>query len=257
MSERSGYQPGVPCWVDTLAGDTAAARSFYSELLGWEFVGPGPMDYCVARVRGRDVAGVGTRPEGVPPAWHTYVSVASAKQAAEVAVAAGGDVVTAPFDALPAGRLAVIADPSGATFGVWEPREREGAQRVNEAGAWAMSMLHTDRPDSCQDFYAAVFGWEVEEFAPGMSLFRLPGYVGGEPAQPVPRDVVAVMSAGEESPGYWRVGFWVQDADEVAARAPGLGGQVIAPPFDGGGMRQATVADPAGAAFGVTTAPHG
>ena len=66
-----------------------------------------------------------------------------------------------------------------------------------------MSVLHTRAPEAAARFYRDVFGWESESFAPGISLFRLPGYVGGEPAQPVPRDVVAVMAPGRrpEPPG--------------------------------------------------------
>jgi predicted enzyme related to lactoylglutathione lyase len=90
-----------------------------------------------------------------------------------------------------------------------------------------------------------------------MTLLRLPGYVGGEPAQPVPRDVVAVLAeAGDgDAPAHWMVGFWVHDADALAAQAPELGGSVLAAPSDAMPMRQAVLADPAGAVFSVTTAP--
>jgi predicted enzyme related to lactoylglutathione lyase len=174
----------------------------------------------------------------------------------DVAEAAGDRVLVEPFDALPAGRVAVIEDPLGAAIGLWEPASRQGCQLVNEPSAYAMSMLHVSDPDTAAGFYGQVFGWETDAFAPGMTLFRLPGYVGGESAQPVPRDVVAVMASGD-GPSYWSVDFWVDDADALAARAGELGGGVVAAPFDAGPMRQAVLADPAGAAFSVTTAPGG
>ncbi len=247
MSERETYPPGVPCWVDNLVPDVEAALRFYRELLGWEFDGPGPGDYYVARLRGSDVAGVGAQPPGVAAGWNTYVSVASVSDTARSA----GRVRVEPFDALPAGRVAVIEDPAGAAVGLWEPAERQGAQLVNEPSAYAMSMLHTPDPG---DFYRDVFGWEIEPFAPGVSLFRLPGYFGGEPSQPVARDVVAVM-AEAEGPAHWSVDFWVSDADSLAGRVIELGGSVVSPPYDAGPMRQAVLADPFGAAFSVTTAP--
>jgi predicted enzyme related to lactoylglutathione lyase len=224
--------------------------TFYGELLGWEFDGPGPGDYYVAKLRGRDVAGLGLAPAGVPPGWNTYVSVASAEDTA----GAADRVVVEPFDALPAGRLAALEDPAGAVIGVWEPVERLGCQLVNEASAYAMSALHTPQPDAASRFYRDLFGWEIGEFAPGVSLFRLPGYVGGEPAQPVPRDVIAVM-AKDEGPARWSVDFWVHDADALAARVPELGGSVVVAPFDSIPARQAVFADPFGAVFSVTTAP--
>lgn len=266
MSERTTYPPGVPCWVDTLQPDPEAARSFYGALFGWQFDGPGeipgdpPGQYFVAQVRGRDVAGVGSPPP-TPDArasWNTHVAVDSADRAAEAAEHAGGTVLEGPFDAPPAGRMAVLADPSGAVFGVWEPGDRDGAQLVNEPSAWAMSALQTPEPGACAAFYAAVFGWQQEEFAPGVSVLRLPEYVGGEPEQPVPLDVVAAMIASEDQlPSRWSVDFWVHDADQTSARAAELGGAILTPPFEGGGgMRQAVLADPSGAAFTVTTAPY-
>ena len=121
MSQRDDYEPGVPGWVDTLQPDPDAAMAFYGGLFGWEFAGPAEMPgdppgrYFVARLRGRDVAGVGSQPaDGPAPAWNTYVQVAGAGNAARAARDAGGAVLAEPFDALPAGRLAVLADPDGA-----------------------------------------------------------------------------------------------------------------------------------------------
>ena len=249
MSERDSYPPGVPCWVDSMVPDPAEAMAFYGELLGWEFDGPGPGDYYVAKLRGRDVAGVGQAPAGVSPGWNTYVSVASADETARAA----DRVVLEPLDVLPAGRIAALEDPTGAVIGVWEPAERLGCQLVNEASAYAMSALHTPDPDAAAGFYRDLFGWETASFAPGVSLFRLPGYVGGEPQQPVPRDVIAVM-AKDDGPARWSVDFWVTDVDSLAPRVPGLGGSVIVEPFDSIPTRQAVLADPFGAVFSVTTA---
>jgi hypothetical protein len=190
--------------VDTLQPDPRAALGFYSALFEWEFAGPGPMpgdppgQYFIAGVKGRDVAGIGSRPPTGPPGamWNTYVRVDSADEAVSAARRAGGSVLQPPFDVPPAGRAAVLADPAGAPFCVWEPRAREGAQIVNEPRAWSMSSLHTSDPEGAKAFYGAVFGWRPEVFGAGgiqMTLWRLPGYVGGEPEQPVPRDVVAVM----------------------------------------------------------------
>ncbi len=86
-----------------------------------------------------------------------------------------------------------------------------------------------------------------------MTLCRVPGYVGGEPKQPVPRDSVAVMlEGGPEGPPHWSVDFWVADTDGAAMRAEELGGQVITPPFDIPGFSSAVLADPAGAAFSIS-----
>jgi predicted enzyme related to lactoylglutathione lyase len=122
-----------------------------------------------------------------------------------------------------------------------------------------MSVLNCDDPGPTRAFYAAVFGWTGDPFPLGEhegTLWRLPGYVGGEPEQPVPRDVVAVMAPSFGRPAAWVVNFWVDDADAIAAAAPGLGGTVVAGPFDTSISRDAVIADPAGGVFSVSTAPN-
>jgi uncharacterized protein len=266
MSERDGYEHGVPCWVETLQPDPEAATAFYGELFGWEFTGPATMPgdppgrYFVARLRGSDVAGIASQPPDygpAVPAWITHVSVDSADEAAKRAAAASGKVVAGPLDAPPAGCLAVLRDPAGAVFCVWEPRTREGAQRVNEPSAWAMSTLNTPDPDGAKRFYGAVLGWETETFDMGgneMTLWRVPGYVGGEPSQPVSREVVGAMLpiAGGDVAPHWSVNFWVADADGAADVAANSGGNVVVPPHDQAGFREAVLADPQGAVFSVS-----
>ncbi len=261
MSQRDDYEHGVPCWVDILSPEPEAAMTFYAALFGWEFAGPGPMDYSVARLRGRDVAGIGSPPEGpaTSPAWTTYVYVQSADEAAEKVRSAGGAVLMEAFDVLPAGRLAILADPAGAVFGAWEPRERNGAQLVNEPAAWAMSHLETPDPDGAAAFYGAVFGWTTETFGEGagaFTMFRLPGYVGGEPQQPVSREVIATMAALRDGGApRWSVNFWDHDVDATAAKAVELGGSAVVAPFDTPMTRTAVLADPHGATFTINNVP--
>ena len=140
MPERDGYIPGVPCWVDTSQPDPEAAVDFYSGLFGWEFedvMPPGsPGKYFIARIRGGDVAAVGSIPEGAPPMamWNTYVWVESADEtAAKVATPAAASLME-PFDVMDAGRMAVFTDPEGAAFCVWQAKEHKGARVVNEPG---------------------------------------------------------------------------------------------------------------------------
>ena len=143
MSERDGYEHGVPCFVSGVFPDPDAAASFYSELFGWEtenLMPPEhPGDYFVCRLRDRDVAAIVSQHGAPAPpqaVWTTLVSVESVDEAASRAASAGGKVIGEPFDSPGGGRQAVLADPAGAVFSVWEPRERHGAQLVNEPSAW-------------------------------------------------------------------------------------------------------------------------
>jgi predicted enzyme related to lactoylglutathione lyase len=264
MSDREGYEQGVPCWVAAVEFDAEEAVEFYTGVFGWEATNLMPPEaeakYFLCTLGGRRVAAV-VSTHGAPPPptalWGTYIWVDDADRAAADVLAAGGAVIGEPFDSPGDGRMAVLADPCGAVFAVWQPRSHRGAEVVNEPNAWAMSMLMTSDPERATEFYGSVFGWEPMEFGPA-TLYRLPGYVGGEPAQPVPRDVIAAMAPvnGSGAEPSWGVDFWVPDADAAAATATSLGGEVIVPVHEEAGFRRATIADPQGAVLSVSQLMH-
>jgi predicted enzyme related to lactoylglutathione lyase len=279
LLERDGYPAGVPCWVDTGQPDPEAAVRFYGGLFGWKFEDRMPADapgrYFVAQLRDRDVAAVGSQPEQAPPtpAWNTYVWVDSADDTAAKVKAAGGNAIMDPFDVLEAGRMAVLADPEGAVFCVWQAKEHKGAQLVNEPGTWNFSELNTRDPDGAKTFYGAVFGWKAETLDLGggaeTTMFRLPGY--GDFLEQRDPDLRSRMAADgapegfedavawlipmtsdqypEDVPPHWSVTFAVDDADAVADSAAKLGGKVMVPPFDAPYVRMTVLSDPQGAVF--------
>ena len=164
MAERDGYIPGVPCWIDVVQPDVKAGVDFYGGLFGWELENvlppESPVEYFIGRIRGGDVAAVGSVPEGAPAVakWNTYVWVESADETASKVREAGGTVLAEPFDITDAGRRAVFADPAGAEFSVWEPKQNRGAGIVNEHGALNFNDLHTSDVEGARAFYGSVFG---------------------------------------------------------------------------------------------------
>jgi uncharacterized protein len=273
MLERDGYLPGVPCWVDTSQPDPEAAVDFYSALFGWDFedaMPPGSAGrYFIARLRGGDVAAVGSMPEGGPATavWNTYVWVGSAEEAASKVLEAGGRVAMDPFDVMDAGRMAVFTDPEGAAFCVWQAKAHKGARIVNEPGSLNFNGLNTRNADGAKSFYRSVFGWETLGLGDDAEMWRLPGYGEFlEQSDPGLRrrmaesgapdgfeDVVATLNPiaddQPEVPAHWSVTFAVDDADAIAERAAELGGQVVVPPFDAPWVRMTVITDPQGATF--------
>lgn len=276
--ERDGYPPGVPCWVDTAQPDPQAAVDFHGGLFGWEFTDRMPADspgrYFVAQLRGRDVAAIGSQPDEAPstPVWNTYIWVDSADDTAAKVKGAGGSVLMEPFDVLDAGRMAVLADPSGAVFCGWQANQHKGAHLVNEPGTWVFSDLNTRDPEGSKAFYGAVFGWQANhvELGEGDSwMWRVPGYGDVlEAHDPDLRrrladfmapegfeDAIAWMvpvtsdQFSEDVPPHWSVTFAVDDTDAIADRAAELGGTVVVPPFDAEPVRIAVLRDPQGAVF--------
>ena len=272
MPERDGYIPGVPCWIDTAHPDPDAVLPFYRGLFGWELedvMPPGSdIPYFIARIRGGDVAGLGTIPEGAPPmaTWNTYVWVDAADETASKARDAGGAVVAEPFDVMDFGRMAVLADPEGAVFSLWEPRKHKGAQVVNEHGALNFNGLATRDVNGAKAFYRAVFGWETLDLPAG-GMWTLPGYGDHlEERSPGLREQMVGMGAPDgfidvvaslnpiapddsETPPHWSVTFGVDDADATAAKARELGGEVVLGPVDAPWTRMLVIRDPQGATF--------
>jgi uncharacterized protein len=273
MPERDGYIPGVPAWIDTSQPDPEAAVGFYSGLFGWEFEDVMPPEsegkYFVARLRGGDVAAVGSIPEGAPPMamWNTYVWVESADETASKVLDAGGTALMEPFDVMDAGRMAVFADPEGAAFCVWQAKEHKGARIVNEAGSLNFNGLNTRDVGRARSFYGSVFGWQTLTLEGGAEMWTMPGYGDHlEEGNPdlrkqmgevgAPRgfeDVVASINPIPDDqpdvPAHWDVTFAVDDADATAAKATELGGKVILPPFDAPWVRMTIIADTQGATF--------
>ena len=124
MSERNGYAPGTPCWVDVSSTDIEGSKRFYSELFGWNaFTVPAPEadGYTLFDLRGKQVAGLGpSQEEWGPPAWSTYIWSDDADETASRVSDAGGTVLMGPMDVMDAGRMVFAKDPTGGVFGVWQ-----------------------------------------------------------------------------------------------------------------------------------------
>ena len=272
MPDRDGYMAGVPCWVDTSQPNPEASLDFYKGLFGWEFedvMPPGsPVKYFIARIRGGDVAAVGSIAEGGPSTarWNTYVWVDRADDIAAKVRNAGGTVVMEPFDVMDFGRMAECTDPEGAAFSLWEANKHRGARVVNEHGSLNFNGLHTRDVAGARSFYGAVFGWTPLSLGPA-EAWALPGYgdylerddpdlrkrvteFGGPQGfedvvasiNPIPADEPATLP-------HWSVTFAVNDANATAAKAAELGGKVIVPPTDLPWTRLTVVNDPQGATF--------
>jgi uncharacterized protein len=273
MPERDGYIPGVPCWIDTGQPDPEAAVNFYGPLFGWEFEDVMPPDsggeYFIASIRGKNVAAVGSIPEGLPQqaTWGSYVCVESADETASKVREAGGSVLMEPFDVMEFGRMAGFNDPEGAAFYVWQAGQHKGAELVNEHGTVNFNDLNTRDPEGAKSFYGKVFGWQTLDLPGGFQMFTLPGYGDylekdnpdlrennaemGAPKgfEDVVASIIPIGDDQPDTPPHWNVTFAVDDADAIAEKTSELGGKVIVPPMDAPWVRMTVIADPQGATF--------
>ena len=117
-------------WNELLTKDPEGAVAFYTSVLGWSAeemdMGPGGT-YTILKTGGENVGGImkmdGVQFDGVPPHWMSYVSVTDVDAAVDRVTSAGGTVQAPPFDVPGVGRIAVIADPTGARLSLMTPAE--------------------------------------------------------------------------------------------------------------------------------------
>jgi predicted enzyme related to lactoylglutathione lyase len=265
MPETKTHEPGTFCWVDLTTTDPNAAKAFYGELFGWKtFDAPAGAHgvYTMLLVGDKEVAALASQPPdmqkmGIPPTWNSYVAVADVDAAAKKAASLGGKVLDQPFDVMDAGRMAVLQDPTGAVFMLWQGKRHHGAALREEPNTLCWNELHTHDPDAAKAFYDALFGWNGKSHgAHSYTEWERPGTK--QPAG-------GMMKIGEHMgphyqhiPSHWTVYFAVENVDAVADRALRLGGKVVAPPMDIPHVgRFAALQDPQGAMFSVIKlVPH-
>ena len=256
MSERTGYATGTPSWVDLMTTDAEAARQFYGELFGWEFMISEEEEfagYTTCTKRGLNVAGLGSPPaEGAPPAWTTYLATDDVEAAAERITGAGGTVLAPPMKVGDYGSMCIAMDSTGAVFGLWQAGDMIGAQLVNEPGSFTWNELATRDLAAAQDFYTKVCSYDYEavdtgEAGPPYFTFSVDGQAVGGMQQ-------MASSMPAEMPAHWATYFAVEDADATAAKAVELGATVLMPPMDTPFGRWTIIKDPQGATFSAMTA---
>ncbi len=253
MGIRTSYKQGTPSWVDLATTDQAGAKSFYASLFGWNWddqdMGDGST-YSMGQLKGKSAAAIYTqrddeKQQGIPPHWTSYITVDNVDEVVGKVPGAGGQAFAEPFDVFEAGRMAAIADPTGAVVCLWQPKQHIGCEIVNEVGAFCWSELITDDVPKASAFYEKVLGVgihsQTEPFPYTMMMVDdsvVGGFMAKEPEM-------------GQMPNVWVIYFSVSDADSTAAKAESLGGKIMVPPMDTPVGRFAGIVDPQGAMFSV------
>ena len=242
------HENGRFCWAELSTTDGPGAKAFYSALFGWEGVdnpmGP-DMVYTMLNLNGQTAAALFEDNSGkAPPHWGAYISVDNLDASAARAKELGGTVLAEPFDVMEHGRMAVVQDPTGAVFSLWQPKEHIGYKVINEPGAVCWNELYTRDTSAAAAFYSGLFGYGVKpsEMPMPYTEFQLDG-----------KSLAGMMGMGPEMEGippHWNIYFTVANCDETFAKATALGATTLVPPMDVPGVgKMAIMQDPQGVAF--------
>lgn len=245
------WPPGTPCWDDLSTTDADDARAFFAELFAWEYnlSGPEAGNYATATLRGQEVVGIQPQQNPSQPiGWTTYLATEDINKTVDLASQAGGSVLLPPMEVMGLGHLAVVADPTGGAFGLWQAGSHIGSRVANETGTPIWNELMTHDLETAKQFYAAVFGYtyqDADSLGAPYAMFEVDGNVAGGLGQMSSDDVAA----------HWRLYFAVDDADAAVDQIVKLGGSVLRPAQDMPFGRWAEVADRQGATFSVVAPP--
>lgn len=113
---------GAFSWSELRTDDVEKAKAFYTGVIGWTAEEMSMADggtYTVLKVGDTAVGGLMAMPEeakGAPAHWAVYVTVDDVDKRLEMTTAAGGSVLMPAMDIPEVGRIAAVADPTGAAI---------------------------------------------------------------------------------------------------------------------------------------------
>lgn len=260
MATITKHAPGTFCWPELGTTDQDGAKKFYAGIFGWTFsdmpMGPDAGVYTIFKNHGQDAAALFTlmadlRKQGIPPHWGAYIATSNADETAQRAASLGGKVIMQPFDVMGTmGRMAVLQDPTGAIFSVWQAKDHPGVGVHDEPGALTWTELATPDPAKAEKFYVSLMGWKTEK-SPMPTIgeytaFKRPdGTRAGGMMKMTPE-----MEAGNVPP-HWLTYFATADLQATLNKARSLGATVVMPPTAIKMGQFAIANDPQGAPFGL------
>ena len=235
---------GLFVWHELKTPDANAAHSFYSKAIGWKSQ-PWEEDpsYVMFAAR-RGPVGATTSGNGTDPHWLPYIGTGDIEKTVKQAQEQGGSVVT-DIDSLASGsRYAVLKDPFGASFGVYESAEDYGTMTPPQPGEHSWHELMTGDFRAAFDFYSSLFGWQkMDEHDMGeLGTYMTWGLNG--------RELGGMFKAMEGAPPAWLGYVHVKDVQQTARKVKSAGGKVVLGPMEvPGGDWIVTAVDPQGAMF--------
>lgn len=254
MAHVQNHAPGSFSWIELATIDQNDAKRFYGSLFGWganDFpMGPNEF-YTMFQLDGRDAAAAyqmkPDRAAIIPPHWNLYVAVEDADAVAGRVTELGGNVVEPPFDVFTFGRMAVIADPTGAIFSIWQAKTHIGTGITGERGTMCWADLSSPDPEKAAAFYSGLFDWKI---APGENDSS--GYLHIQNGSDFIGGVPPAANRDPNAPPHWLVYFLVEDVDSSTATVTESGGKALMGPSTIANVgRMSIVKDPQGAVFAL------
>jgi uncharacterized protein len=243
-------------WYELMTTDTAAADTFYRDVVGWSAQDSGmpeiEIKYTLFMMGDAHIAGLMDIPpeaQGVPPNWLGYVAADDVDATTAQAQRLGASVHVAPRNIPNVGRFSVLGDPQGATFALFKSANQpEGGLPDQMApGRIGWHELYAADWTTAFPFYSELFGWRKLD---AMDMGAMGTYqLFGIDAAPIG----GMMSKPPEIPvPFWLYYFNVGDIDAAVGRVTAGGGRLMMGPIEvPGGSFVIQAQDPQGGMFAL------
>ena len=227
---------GQNVWYELMTTDVESAKRFYGETIGWSTESwdeaPADKPYTMWKAGENYIGGVMTLPEeakkmGAPPHWIAYTQVDDVDATTAKAKELGGDVHAPPFDIPKVGRIAILADPQGASFAVFKP-ENDSPPPTKSVGTFSWAELNTTDYEAAWKFYSKLFGW-VEKST--MDMGEMGKYFMFNDPDEATQGGMSNMAKKMNMPAHWLHYITVENMDETVERIKKQGGTVVNGPM--------------------------
>ena len=213
-------------WHDLMTPDVEGAKRFYKALVGWHTEPQGP-EYHVLMAGGQGMGGIMAQPaqmNGTPAFWSGYIMVNNVDKHCAAIKKAGGAVHREPWDIPGTLRMAIVSEPSGAVFNVYQPLMRGAMKPIKRGtlGTVGWNELITSDVAASTTFYAKLFGWDrggVHDMGPVFGNYQL--------MKVKSKDHAGMMKRPDFVPrDHWGFYFYVDGIDKAGARIALNGGKI-------------------------------
>ncbi len=258
MANFDKHATGTFCWPELCTSNWKEGKAFYTQLFDWgaddQPIGE-DIFYTMLQHQGADIGAMyqmeqAQLDENHPSHWLNYIAVDDVDRYAAKVSELGGEVVAGPHDVMDAGRMAIIIEPGGARFALWQGNQHPGAGKLKEPGTMLWNELVTRDTNKSREFYSALFGWQaVVQDMDGMA-YTLFSLTGSE--EPIAGMLEMTQEWGEDIPSHWMTYFAVENCDNSIAKAKKLGAEICVPATDIPEVgRFSVLTDPQGAVFSI------
>ncbi|MDP5214637.1 VOC family protein [Pseudoalteromonas tunicata] len=255
MANFTSHIAGTFCWPELCTHNWQQGKKFYCELFGWgsddQPIGPDTY-YTMLQKEGLDIAAMYQMENDrieleVPSHWLNYIAVDDVEAKVLKAQKLGAELLHGPHTVGDAGKMALLVEPEGAVFALWQGMLHPGSRKLKEPNTMCWNELASRNSANSQAFYCQLFDWQVE--AVDMEGMAYIFYKQGN------EKVAGMLEMNEqwsEIPPHWMTYFAVENCDEIAAQAQALGAVICVPPTDFKDVgRFSVLTDPQGADFSI------